>query len=466
VARILSAVAALVFCIPMLSYFFIGSGKFLSGYLPFPPEICALLLFIVMLVYTVASGFYGVVYTDLFQALLILFAIVFITIKAMTLGTPEYFAKFTTADWHAIAPPWQMDVPHGYENMKIFGLLVIFWIFSNVLQGFAVPLDAWTSQRYYAAKDERESSLVAWLWITLFSLRFPLMIGVAVLAMSIAGNISDPEMAFPAVFDHFLPVGVKGLMLAALIAAQLSSVCTIVNSPAAYFVNDIYHAYIRPRSSERHLVKVSYATTVAIVGVGMAIGLALPNINSIWAWIMMGLVTGVIPPNILKWFWWRFNGMGYAWGIGGGLFGALLSQYLMPGAAEYTTFLFVVVISVAASVLGTFLGKPTDPEVLLTFYRKTRPFGFWGPVRRQCEPALVEAANRENRRDLLLLVPACLWQASLFWLMTCFVVRKWDSFLGTAALFAALSVALYKYWYRNLQPAKAPLEGEAEGAVA
>jgi Na+/proline symporter len=462
-ARVLNALATLVFSIAITSYFFIGSGKFLSRYLPFTPEVSALLLFLVMLVYTVASGFYGVVYTDLFQALLILFAIGYITVKAMAIGTPEYFAAFTTPDWHTLAPPWRIAMPPGYENMRVFGLLVLFWIFSNLLQGFAVPLDSWTSQRYYAAKDERESSLVAWLWITLFSLRFPLMMGVAVLAVGIAGNIADPETAFPAVFDRYLPLGVKGLMLAALIAAQMSSICTIVNSPAAYFVNDIYHAYLRPRAGERHLVRASYLTTIAIVLVGVGIGWMLPNINSIWAWIMMGLVTGVIPANILKWFWWRFNGAGYAAGMAGGLLGALASQLAFPGAPEYTTFTFVVTVSVVSCIVGTFFGKPADIGVLVNFYRRTRPFGFWEPVRKACDPGYVADVRRENRHDLLLLGPAALWQAALFWMMTCFVVKKWDSFTVTAAVVATLSYFLYRSWYRPMSSKSSVEPGKTAG---
>jgi solute:Na+ symporter, SSS family len=462
-ARVLNAVATLVLCIPITAYFFIGSGKFLSRYFPFSPEVSALILFGVMLVYTVSAGFYGVVYTDLFQGLLILFAIVYITIIAFAVGTPEYFAAYTTPGWHAITPPWHIDMPPGYENMSVFGLLVIFWIVSNLLQGFAVPLDSWTSQRYYAAKDERESSLVAWLWITLFSLRFPLMMGVAVLAVGIAGNIADPEMAFPAVFDHYLPLGVKGLMLAALIAAQMSSICTIVNSPAAYFVNDIYRAYIRPCSTERHLVRVSYLTTIVIVIIGIAIGWMLPNINSIWAWIMMGLITGLIPANIFKWFWWRFNGMGYASGMAGGLIGALASQFFFPGAPEYTTFSFVVTVSIVGCVIGTFIGKPADREVLAHFYRRTRPFGFWGQVRNACEPDFVANVRRENRHDLLLLVPASLWQALLFWMMTCFVVKKWDSFIPTTAAVAILSFVLYRYWYIPLSAGSREKKGKIAG---
>ena len=451
-ARLLSAISILLLAIPIVSYFFVGSGKFLSLYLPFSPEISALIFFIIVMIYTVAAGFYGVVYTDLFQSVLILGVIAFITVKAFMVGTPEYLEKFTTPEWRTLIPTsWSIDMPSGYENMRFLGMLIIFWFISNVFQGFSAPLDGWTSQRYYAAKNERESSLVAFQWITLFSLRFPLMMGLGVLAVGIAGAISDPEMALPAVIDRYVPVGVKGVLLAALIAAAMSSVDSIINSSAAYFVKDIYHAFIRPDADRKHLLRVSYIATICIFIAGIAIGWVLPNINSIWAWIMMGLLTGMMPPNILKWFWWRFNGVGYAAGMGSGLFGAMIAGVFFPEAPEYMTFSFVIGMSTVGTVLGTFLGKSTDMDILVAFYKKTRPFGFWGPVRSRCESGLVEDIRRENRRDLLLLAPACLWQTLLFWMMTAIVVRKWVSFGSSMCAVAVLSWVLYRYWYCNLK---------------
>ncbi len=451
IARILSAIAMLMMGVPMVAYFFVGSGKFLSMYLPFSPEISALLFFMVVMVYTVAAGFYGVVYTDLFQSVLIIGIIIFITVKALAIGTPEYYSQFATAEWRTLIPKWEMVMPEGYENMRFIGLLIIFWIISNVFQGFSVPLDGWTSQRYYAAKNERESSLVAAQWIVLFSFRYLLMMGIAVLAIGIASKIADPEMSMPAVISHYVPSGVKGILMASLIAAAMSSLDSIINSSASYFVKDIYHAYFKPDAGSKHLLRVSYVTTVAIFALGILIGWTIPDINSIWAWIIMGLITGMMPPSILKWFWWRFNGIGYASGMASGLVAALLNRIFFDGQPEYTTFIFVISFSLVGTVIGTYLGPPAKMSVLIEFYRKTRPFGFWGPVRRLVDGNEVEDIKRENRRDILLLLPACIWQLTLVWMMVALVAKKWGSVAISAAIVASLSVLLYRYWYLNLK---------------
>ena len=450
-ARLLSATSIIVLIVAFIGYFFVGTGKFLAGYVPLSPEVAALVFFAIVTAYTVTSGFYGVVYTDILQSVLIFGIIGFIAFKAMTVGTAEYYSAFTTTDWRTIIPSWQMNMPVGYESMRLFGLLILFWIIANIFQGFGLPFDAWTSQRYYAAKNERESALVAAQWIVLFSLRFLLMMGVGILALGIADKISDPELALPAVIDHYVPVVMKGFLLAALIAAGMSTLDSFVNASAAYFVKDIYKAYLKPEAGSKHLIKVSYATTAVIMILGVILGWNIPNINAIWGWMVMGLFTGMLPPNILKWFWWRFNGMGYAFGMAAGVLAAVLQPLAFGGAPEYIIFSFVILISTLGTVLGVFFGKPTEMQVLINFYKTTKPFGFWGPVRQACDSGLVAEVRKENRRDLLLLVPACVWQVTLFWAMTALVVKKWDAFLASFAVVAVLSVVLYKSWYRNLK---------------
>ena len=449
-ARLLSALANLAVAVSIMAFFFVAAEKFLALYLPFPPKISALLFFGMVMIYTVSSGFYGVVYTDLLQSALVVAVIVFITVKAMAVGSPEYYARFTSPEWHVLTPPWKMDMPPGYENMRLFGMLIVFWLISNVFMGFAQPTDGFVSQRYYAAKNERESSLIACQWIVLLSLRFLMMTGIAVLALGIAGTFNDPEKAFPAVIDHYFPAGVKGLVLAALIAAEMSSLDSIANSSAAYVVKDIYQLFFNPGAGERTLIRASYLATAALFMLSAVMGLTIPNLNSLWAWIVMGLVTGLLPPGILKWFWWRFNSLGYAFGIGSGIMAAVIHTLLFHDVPEYFTFMFVLAISTAGTIIGTFIGKPCSMDLLKTFYTKTRPFGFWEPVRRTCDPGFVEGVHRENRRDLLLLIPASLWQVAMFWMMSAFVIKKWDSFVMTAVLVAALSAVLYRYWYKKL----------------
>ena len=450
-ARLLSAISITVIVIAFLAYFFVGAAKTLHRYVPFfeNPNYTALAFFILVMLYTVAAGFYGVVYTDMIQAFLIICIIGYVTYKAIMVGTPEYYEKFSDPSWREYLAKDMNSIKTDFGPL---GTMIIIWfLFNNFFQGFATPFDAWTSQRYYAAKNERESSLVACQWIALFGLRFLLMMGFGVLAIGIKDKISDPEMALSAVIDNLVPIGLKGFLLAALLAAAMSTLDSFVNSSAAYFVRDIYQEFIKPKASEKDLMRTSYIVTVTVMVLGIIIGWNVDNIGNIWGWICMGLFTGMLVPNILKWFWWRFNGMGFVFGMATGLVIALVHDVVFGDCSDHMTAINITWVSAIGTIIGVFVGKPTDMDVLVNFYEKSRPFGFWGEVRKQCKPELVQEAKVENKRDLMLLGPACIWQLTLFCMMTSIVVKKWDVFIASAAVVGVLSFILYKYWYKNLK---------------
>ena len=77
------------------------------------------------------------------------------------------------------------------------------------------------------------------------------MMGMGVLAVGIADKIAEPELALPTVIMEIVPVGLKGILIAALIAAAMSTVDGFLNSSAAYFVNDIYKQHIKPIQVQR-----------------------------------------------------------------------------------------------------------------------------------------------------------------------------------------------------------------------
>ena len=471
-ARLLSAASVLIVAVTLVSYFFVGAGKFFHEYIPaLEPNTLGLIIFAFVGLYTVVSGFVGVVFTDVFQSLFILGVIVFVTVQAMTLGTPEYYAQFTEPGWRDLIPTaWTTEMPAGYESIEALGLLILFWFASNVLQGFANPFDAMTAQRFFASKDEREGSLVAAQWIGLMSLRFLLMMSVAVMAVSIAGRITEPEMALPAVIEEFFPVGMKGLFIAALLAAFMSTVESLVNSSAAYYVRDVYQRFLRPDATDRQLVRASYATTAVIFALGALIGLFGDNLNAIWSWFVMGFFTGVLVPSILKWVWWRFNGAGYAGGMAAGIVGAGLQTVVLTNPPEYVVFLFVIVCSAVGTVAGTLLAGPTDRATLERFYGLIGPFGAWGPVKAAFPAEFVDRVRRENRRDLWLLIPACAFHLTLFWLMVAVVIKRWDSVAVSLAILAVSGVVLYQFWYKNLRRETTPglptLASAGDGAAA
>jgi len=450
-ARTISAVSILVMASCLVGLYFLASGKFLSIFFPYPPELCAAVFMTIVVIYTVTAGFLGVVYTDLLQSLLVIALIIFVGFKVMFGLDAGFFEQNATADWLTMTNVWNYDMPEGYKAMEPFGFLIMFWFLSNLLQGLGMPLDSWTAQRFYAARNERESSMVGFGWIVFFTLGFALTTGFGILSLGISDTITDPEMALPAVINEYIPLGLRGIAIAALVAAAMSSLDSFANSASAYFVNDIYKVFFRKTAGNRELVWVSYAGTFGLFAVGISIGFFAESINNIWSWIVMGFITGMLAPNILKWFWWRLNGAGFCAGVGGGVLGALIKVIFFPEANEIFTFLFVFCCSAAATLLGTLLTQPTSTEVLRNFFTITRPYGFWGEISRQASPEIRSEIRTEARRNFTLLPVAIVWQLSLLWCVVTLLAKTWGYFGFGAILVTATSLILYVYWYKRLE---------------
>jgi len=448
-ARLTMALASIVLATSMIAYFTVGVGKFLSMFLPFSPNICALMLILVASIYTITAGLYGVTFTDLLQAGVVIFAAGYISILAFTMVDIGTIANIPPG-WQSIIPPWHMDMPPGYEMYEMLQLCVLFWIAKAVLEGLGGPAGVYMPQRFYAAKSDRECGLLSLLWTVLLTLRWPMMIGIAALGLTISGSITEPEMALPAVIEHYVPAGIRALVIVALIAGAMSTFDSTVNSGASYMVKDLFQGFIKPTASSRELIRLSYLASALIVIVGMTIGFTLPSINAIWSWITMGLFAGLAIPMFLRWYWWRFNGWGFTAGIAAGVLVSIFQRLFLPSWPIYYSFGIIVLASLTALLIATFLTSPTEKSTLTNFYRHTRPFGAWGMIRNGVGPGLLKGIKSENRRDFSNLFLAIPWQICLFLTPMYLVVHDFLPGIICLILLALLSVVLYFRWYRVL----------------
>ncbi len=139
----------------------------------------------------------------------------------------------------------------------------------------------------------------------------------------------DLERILPIVLFNYMPAGVVGFLLAGLLAAFMSNFAATVNAAPAYIVNDIYKRYINPNAPARTEIRMSRISSLAVLAVGLALGLLTKNILSIMWWIVGALNGAYVIANVLKWLWWRFNGYGYFWGMMTGILSAMFVPELM-----------------------------------------------------------------------------------------------------------------------------------------
>ena len=277
--------------------------------------------------------------------------------------------------------------------------------------------------------------------------------------VSFEGTV-NPEKILPSVVLFSAGPGLRGLLLIAFVAASMSTFDMSVNMCAGLLVKDIYSKYIRPKAKNRELIFASWGSVALIVLVAFQFAYNVTSINSICAWLMMGLFGGLTIPMLLRLYWWRFNGGGFAIGTFVGVIAAVgqfivvktypdwvVSKYL---SNELILLIYVSVIGLIASVIGTYLTQPTDRKLLERFYKTTRPLGLWGPLKSCLPPDVRKRMEREHIIDIASVPFALLFQITLLMMPLQLVVQEFRAFLWTLGLFLISVAGMYFVWYRNL----------------
>ena len=473
-ARAVIVVFAIVSVVGFISYDFQGMGKFCKVFLPwdFSPNTYAIVIMSVTAIYVVMGGMLSVVLTDFLQFVLMATSSVVIAIIAMQKVDANLIDQLTPSGWRNVfsfqlALDWSPILPAMNDQIVADGMASMFALFfmlmvcKGVLVSMAGSAPNYDMQRILAARNPREASLMSAIVSICLVPRWILIGGITLLGLAFVtpvfrnmGGKPDFELVLPYVINNFLPVGLLGILLAGLLSAFMSTFSATVNAGAAYLVNDLYHQYINPKAENRKLVRVSYVASVLILLAGIGVGFFLSSINQITQWIVSGLYGGYTAANVLKWYWWRLNGYGYFWGMLVGISAAVLSPLVAPDIQPLYVFPFILLLSAIGCMAGSLLTKPVEEEVLKSFYRNVRPWGFWRPVHEMLarENDAVEP-NRNAARDLSSCAVGLVWQLTLITIPLYVVFRDWRGTLISLVIFVVTTFTLKKLWYDRLETA-------------
>ena len=449
VARTAYAVMAIVTLASFIGYAFQGIGKFASVYVGLPPNLCATAIIGATTLYVLLGGLYGVVVTDVIQTVILTFASVLIAAIAYMQLSPEIIASRLPEGWASVMPQWRLAEFAGTENagFELFGLLIILWVIKGLLLNAGGPAQMYDFQRFLACRNSRDASKIGASWSLFLIVRWGMAMGIVLLALTSVIDVQDSEQVMPIILHRYMPVGVRGLVIAGFLAAFMSTFSSTVNAGASYIVRDIWQPFFRPNAGERHLVHASQLATVGIVLVGVAIGFQAKSIAGIWQWMMMALGAGVIMPNVLRWYWWRMNGCGYAAGTLGGVILSLIALF-RPEAPMYVVFPPICLGSLVAAVAVSLATPPVEESILREFFRTVRPFGIWGHVKAQFS----EMQDNSEKAPLAILNTVLgIIAITGFYLFPMYLVGHWHThaalcfFVGAGAC-----IALAKTWYPRL----------------
>ncbi|MGX5858482.1 sodium:solute symporter family protein [Dyadobacter jiangsuensis] len=475
---------ALLSCLSFMAYGFIGLGKFIEifipwkvirAFLPFhlPPAYTAHFYGILFTVFTASyallGGMKSIVWADMLHYLIMV--IVCLSVAAMaymalpgadSLPVPSgwanlFFGKDLGLDWSDRLPAAAAKLRN--DSFTPFGYFFALMAAKGILASLAGPAPNYDMQKILSTRSPREAALMSMIVnLVLLPTRYLFITGIAVFALlyfrqpGISAAIgADFEKILPAVLNTYIPSGLLGLVLIGLMGAFMGTFAGTFNAAQAYFVNDIYLRSVNPGARNRQISRISYLSGIVIVCISILLGLLAKDVNSILQWIVSALLGGYIASNVLKWYWWRFNSSGFFWGMLTGIICALVCPHILKDTLPLYYFPLILGISIIGAVGGSLATKPTDIEILKTFYRTVNPWGFWGPVRKEVlknDPSF--SPNNDFARDLFNVALGIVAQTAITAIPVFGILKMPQETLMATAIFLTSSLILWKTWYKNL----------------
>jgi len=472
IARTAYALMAVLTLASFIGYAFQGIGKFASVYIPLDSlaekihlpfvqkillehesEVLAVLIIGITTLYVLLGGLFSVVVTDVIQTVVLTAGSLVIAFISWSKLKPGVLAQVPEG-FTSLKVPWKIPDLAGTANsqFEFFGALVIVWVLKGLLMNVGGPAQMYDFQRFLAARNERDAAKLGAAWSVFLIVRWALVSGIVLLALTGVTGVSDTEKVMPIVLRDFIPLGVRGVVIAGLLAAFMSTFSSTVNSGASFIVCDLWQPFLRKAPSEKRSVRFSYLATVLLVVFGVVIGFQSGSIAEIWNWMMMALGGGVLIPNVLRWYWWRMNGWGYALGTLGGIFLAVLALFI-DGIPTYGIFPLIVSASFLLSVVGSLLTKPVEKPTLIDFYITVRPFGLWKFVRDISGLTAIQLRDKKEKGTRAALnVFLGMVAITSSYLMPMYLVGHWygKAFLCLGCALGAV-FALRFTWYRHLK---------------
>ena len=422
---------------------------FLGHYTLGDPHSTALAICIFVIIpftglYTFIGGLWGVLVTDLFQFVLKMAMIIVLAWVAVAkiggmhaleahlqvIRANAQAAGATTSDPTAFLPDFHL----GWASSAVWTLPVLTFIVYLGMQwwlawypGAEPGGGGYVAQRMFSAKDEK-NSLGATLWFNIahYALRpWPWIVTalVAIVVYSPNGGLhpslafaQNPEQGYVMVLRDFLPPALRGLMVAAFLAAFMSTVGTQLNWGCSYLVNDLYKRFLVRNSTEQHYVRVSRVITVFLVLASGYTAAQLKSIGAGWELVLgVGFGTGAV--YILRWYWWRIS----AWSEISAMIAAAavtigLRNVSFAGndALVYAKKTLITGgLTTIAWLVVTFVTRAESNATLVAFYRRVHPTVYGWKRIAKLAPELPEvkdvAGNAFNWLMGVILVYGCLF---------------------------------------------------------
>ncbi len=395
----LAMVKILSVMFPNLTIF--GYADFNIAGLPISAHLIAvagLMLFTTL--YSALSGLWGVSLTDSFQFIIAMTGSIILAVFAVNSVEVGGIAGLKEK-----LPAWSFDFfpvlgnsagdaesagASGILKMSVTAFVAYLGVqwWSSWYPGSEPGGGGYVAQRMMSAKNEKHSVLATlWFQVAHYALRPWPWIIAAFSALILYPEVSDKGAAYVMLIRDLMPAGLLGLLLAAFLAAYMSTVASQTVWGTSYIINDFYKPFVNKNADEKQYVKISRITTFILMFFALIITTQFDKISDAWKFVL-AMSAGIGLVLLLRWFWWRIN----AWSE----ISAMIAPYLVYPLLRYglnldvlgsdfeLSLILIVIWSTAVWITVTFLTKPEEEAKLKSFYTKIHPGGIgWRKIAKQ-----------------------------------------------------------------------------------
>jgi len=343
----------------------------------------------VTLTYSVMSGYWGVVATDMVQFLVAMVgavALAFISVDAA--GGIAGIKEVVAPEVLNFFPPMDGEFM-GTAFMAFLGYVGLSWWSKYSSDGGGVIV-----QRISSCRTEREGLIATFYFnVANYGLRTWPWILAALASLVLYPAMTDHDAVYPKMVVEFLPAGLRGLMVASFFAAFMSTLSTYLNLSSAYFVNDFYRPFVKKGLDDKHYIFVSRLMTIVLSALTAVATYYVDSIVGVFKFLVaFGSGTGLV--YIIRWFWWRVNAWSEISAMLASTATSIVAYTVFGGFPYYGKLLLIIGVSTAVWIVVTYLTPPVPQERLKEFVRHVNPGGRgWAHLRDVGAPSAISLST-------------------------------------------------------------------------
>jgi sodium/pantothenate symporter len=339
---ILAAISIIIFLFSSIAAQWVGGARLLESLFPISYPIALTIFAFSVMIYVIIGGFRAVALTDTILGTIMFFGTLILLVAVINAGGG---INNIMENLMAIDPG--LVTPFGADGSLSASYVSSYWILVGI-GVVGLPQIAVRAMSYKNSRSMHQAIIITTVFVGIIMLGMHL---VGVFARAVHPNIAVADSVMPTITMEVLPPFFAGIVLAAPMAAIMSTVNALLIMVSSAVVKDIYLSYVNPQAQDQKVRSISYLVT-AILGVIVYLMALSPPDFLIWLNLFSfgGLEAAFIWPVVLGLYWKKGNKYGAISSMIVGVTSYILFHQFYPNALGMHTVIFPILLSFLAFV--------------------------------------------------------------------------------------------------------------------